>query len=133
MCPKSPPPSMADLQKSRANQGVSDEQVALYRAAKGFLVVEWVGAVLLVSSFTWLYAFGLRPGASVRSAVAVSLVLLVLGVVLWISGRNAYYRIDFLWRRKTEFFATVVASTGIVFWALFALAAFLVWRGVEFL
>ncbi len=124
---------MSDLQKSRANQAVTDEQVALYRAAKGFLTLEWVGAVLLVLSFTWLYAFGLRPGASTGSALGVALTLLVLGAVLWISGRNAYYRLDFPWRRKTEFFATVVAGAGVVFWGLFAIAAFLAWRGVEFL
>lgn len=122
-----------DLQKSRAHQTVPDETVAQYRAAKAFLAVEWLGAVLMVLSFTQLYVFGLRPGARVGLVEAVGVALLVVGGFLWISARTAYYRIDFPWRRRWEFLATVVAGAGLVFWMMFTVAALLAWRGVDFL
>ncbi len=124
---------MADLQKARAGQSVSDETVAQYRAAKVFLTLEWFGAILLVLSFTQLYVFGLQPGARVLLVEIVGAVMAIIGTLLWISARNAYYAIDFPWKRRVEFFATVVAGAGFVFWGLFFLALFLAWRGVEFL
>ena len=122
-----------DLQKSRAHQSVPDETVAQYRAAKAFLTVEWVGAVLMVLSFAQLYVFGLRPGARVGLMEGVGVALLLAGGLLWFSARSAYYRIDFPWRRRSEFLATVVAGSGLVFWGMFLVAALLVWRGIDFL
>lgn len=124
---------MSDIQKSRAGQAVSDETIAKFRAAKGFLVLEWIGALMLVGSFTQLYVFGLLPNARVLLVEIIGVVMAVLGTVLWASARNAYYAIDFPWKRRWEFFATVVAGAGFVFWLLFLVAAFLAWRGVDFL
>lgn len=131
MAPRHAP--AVDLQKSRAHQSVPEETVARYRAAKAFLTVEWLGALLMVASFAQLYVFGLRPGARVGLVEAVGVALLLVGALLWVSARNAYYRIDFPWRRRSEFLATVVAGSGLVFWGMFLVAALLAWRGVDFL
>ncbi len=121
------------MQRSRAGQSVPPETLATYTAAKGFLISEWVGATLMVYSFTHLYLFGLRPDAPVPRVLAVGVVLLVLGTVMWWRSRVYYLRLDFPWRRGAEIGASLVASTAIVFWGLFALAAFLASRGISLL
>lgn len=123
-------PDKPGMQKSRAGQSVSDETVALYTAAKGFLVAEWIGALLMLYSFTHLYVFGLRPGSDARAAVAVGVAALVVGAVVFWGARRTYMRLDFPWRRRWEVAATVFAGAAAVFWLMFALAVVLVWQGI---
>ncbi len=124
----------APMQKSRANQPVTDEQLATYRAARAFLQAEWFGAILMVASFTQLYVFILGPyGVSTRTALIIGAVMLALGAWIFWSSRKVYLSLDFPWARRWEVVASVFAATGVVFWGLFLLAAFLVWRGVEIL
>ncbi len=125
----SPTPGM---QRSRANQSVDEDTLATYTAAKGFLIAENLGALLMVYSFTHLYVFGLRPGGS-GAAVVAGVVLLVIGGLMYWRSRDYYLRLDFPWQRKWEIVATLLAASAAVFWLLFALASFLVWRGVELL
>ncbi len=121
---------MADHQKSREGQSVSDETVATYTAAKGFLIGEWFGAVLMVLSFTLLYALGLRPDADVRTIEIAGFLLFVVGTWAYWKSRGYYLALDFPWKRRWEVAATVVAGTGVVFWLMFLVALFLAWRGV---
>ncbi len=124
----------APMQKSRANQPVTDEQLATYRAARAFLQAEWFGAILMVVSFTQLYVFALGPYAvSTRAALIAGAIMLAIGAWIFWSSRTYYLRLDFPWARRWEVVATVFAATGVVFWGLFLLAACLVWRGVEIL
>lgn len=119
------------LQKSRANQGVSDELLATFTAAKGFLIATWIGAILMLISFTQLYVYGLRPGANVGASEIVGLALFILGTAIYWRSRAVYLRLDFPWRRGVEIGATLVAATAAVFWLLFIVATVLVWRGVD--
>ncbi len=118
------------MQKARQGMSVSDEQVATYTAAMGFLVAEWAGALLMVASFTQLYAYGLRPGANVTLSLVVGGVLLLAGSFMYWTNRRNYLAMEFPWRRRWEVTATIFAAAGAVFWFLFIMAAVLVWRGV---
>lgn len=121
------------MQKAREGQSVDDETLAKYTAAKGFLFAANVGALLMVYSFTHLYVFGLRPGASVPLSLAIAMVLLALGGWMYWRSRTYYLRLEFPWRRRWEVTATILAGASVVFWALFLLAWFLASRGIELL
>lgn len=108
------------MQKARAGQSVSDEELARYTAARAFLFGEWVGAVLMVASFTQLYVFLFGPlAASTPVVVGVGLGLLTLGTWMFWTNRTYYQRLDWPFRKKWEVAATVVAGSGVVFWILF--------------
>ena len=117
-------------QKSREGQSVSDETVALYTASKGFLISEWIGALLVFASFVLLYAWALRPGADATLAQGVSLVLFGLGAIMYWRSRKTYLSLDFPWKRPWEYGATVVAATGAVFWLMVLVAAALAQFGI---
>lgn len=121
------------MQKARAGQSVDDETLATYTAAKGFLFSGWIGALLMAYSFTHLYLFGLRPGASIALAYVVAIVCMALGATIWWRSRTVYLALDFPWRRGWEIGSSLIAATAGAFWLLFLLATFLVWRGVDLL
>jgi hypothetical protein len=121
------------MQKARAGQSVSDETVATYTAAKGFLISENFGALLMVYSFTHLYVFGLRPGGSTRMALTVAIVCLVLGSLMYWRSRVVYLKLDFPWQRKWEIIASLLAAAAGIFWLLFVIAAVLAAQGVSLL
>ncbi len=122
---------MKELQKSREGQSVSDETVATYTAAKGFLIGEWFGALLLLASFIQLYVFGLRPGADSDTSLGVGIALAALGAFIFWRSRGYYLSLDFPWKRPWEIGAMVVAASGGVFWLMFLLAWALVRAGIE--
>ncbi len=121
------------MQKARAGMSVDDETLAKYTAAKGFLVAEWLGALMMVYSFTHLYVVGLRPGASVPLAMTVAGVLLVVGAIVFWRSRQVYLDLEFPVHQRWEVVATLFAGAAIVFWGLFLLAMWLASRGVELL
>lgn len=118
------------FQKSREGQSVSEETVATYTAAQGFLITEWLGALVMVVSFTLLYAWGLRDGANVRLAEAVSLALMVLGTAMYWRSRKVYLSLDFPWKRGWEMAATIFAASAAVFWLFFLVALALSAAGI---
>jgi|ERR1051326_4903077 hypothetical protein len=121
---------MKKLQKARAGMAVSEETVALYTAARGFLMAEWFGASLMVASFTLLYLLTFGSQASVRVTLAVCATLLAGGgYVFWTNHRN-YTRVGFLWAKRWDNAAIVLAGAGVVFWLLFLLLELLTFLGV---
>lgn len=108
------------MQKARAGQSVSDEELARYTAARAFLFGEWAGAVLMVASFTQLYVFLFGPlAASTGVVVGVGAGLLALGAWMFWTNRTYYHRLDWPFRRRWELAATVVAGSGLLFWLMF--------------
>jgi hypothetical protein len=121
---------MKPLQKARAGMAVSEETVAAYTAARGFLMAEWFGASLMVASFTLLYLLTFGSPASPGATLAVCALLLVGGAyVFWTNHRN-YTRVGFLWAKRWDNGAIVVAGAGVVFWLLFAVLEVLTLLGV---
>jgi hypothetical protein len=121
---------MKEMQKARAGMAVSEETVAAYTAARGFLLAEWFGASLMVASFTLLYllTFGSRAGVGITLGVCLA-VLALGGYVFWTNHRN-YTRVGFLWAKRWDNGAIVLAGAGVVFWLLFALLEVLTLLGV---
>ncbi|HLF17167.1 MAG TPA: hypothetical protein VI796_07040 [Candidatus Thermoplasmatota archaeon] len=115
-------------QKSRLGQPVSEETVATYTAAQGFLVGEWVGALVMVASFTQLYVAVFGRAYSGRTALVVGAALLALGGWMFWKSHAYYKRLDFPWRRRWDAVAVVVAGSAVIFWLLFLVLAVLVWR-----
>jgi hypothetical protein len=75
-----------------------------------------------------LLTFGSR--ATVGITLATSLAMLALGAyVFWTNHRN-YTRVGFLWAKRWDNGAIVVAGSGVVFWFLFALLEVLALFGV---
>jgi len=122
---------MKELQKARAGMAVSPETVAEYRAARAFLVAEWFGASLMVASFTLLYLFTFGSQVGVPTIYAVCAAILVLGsYIFWTNHRN-YGRVGFLWAKRWDNGAIVVAGSGVIFWLLFVLLEVLTLLGVK--
>lgn len=107
-----------------------DDALALAMAAQGFLASRWLGALLMVYSFTHLYVFGLRPGASVPMALVVAAVFLLAGSAVWWRSRVYAERLEVPWAPRWAGAADLFAYTAIVFWILFLLALWLLSRGV---
>src|SRR5438477_2725643 len=107
---------MKQLQKARAGMAVSEETVASYTAARGFLLAEWFGASVMVASFTLLYLLTFGSQASTRTTLIVCALLFAGGAyVFWTNHRN-YTRVGFLWAKRWDNGAIVVAGSGAVFW-----------------
>ncbi len=117
-------------QKSREGQSVSDDTVARYTAARAFLVGEWIGAILMVGSFTQLYLVAFVFGGTVRLSVGLGLGALLLGAWMFWTNRTHYLGLNFPFRRRWEVVAVIFAGAGAVFWLLFGLLAALVWQGI---
>lgn len=123
-------PDRPAMQKARAGMAVSEETVAAYTAARGFLMAEWFGASLMVASFTLLYLLTFGSQASARTILVVCGVLLVGGsYVFWTNHRN-YAKVDFPWAKRWDTAALVTAGSGVVFWFLFVLLEVLTYFGV---
>lgn len=121
---------MKPRQKARAGQSVTDEQLATYTAARAFLFGEWVGAVLMVASFTQMFFLGLKSDRAATISLIVGLGMLVLGGFIFWTNRTYFLRLGVGWRKKWEVAAVIVAGSGVVFWLLFGLLAVLVWNGI---
>lgn len=123
-------PKAREMQKARAGMAVTEETVAAYTAARGFLMAEWFGASLMVASFTLLYLLTFGSDASARATLTACGLLLAGGsFVFWTNHRN-YTKVGFLWAKKWDTGALLVAGTGVVFWLLFLLLEVLTYFGV---
>lgn len=123
-----------ERRRSWHHQSVDDETLAKYTAARAFLFAEWIGALMMVASFTVLYWLILaRSELGGPGVLALSIALLILGTVLYWRNRTIYYSLDFPFRKRLEVVATVLAGSAGIFWLLFVILAVLVWRGVPIL
>jgi hypothetical protein len=119
------------MQKARAGMSVSEETVALYGAARAFLIGEWIGALLMLSSFTLLYLLYAATAWSPKSILIATLGLMGVGTVAYLRSRAYYQRIAFPYAPRAHLGALLVAGSAVVFWLLFALLEILVGLGVE--
>ena len=121
--------------RSRFGQEVPADTVALYSAARAFLLGEWFGGALMVASFTLLYLFAFAPSRSggLGPAVAACLAILALGTAIYLRSRTYYRRIGFDYAPKWHRAAVLLAGAAGIFWLLFALLAVLTWLGVPVL
>lgn len=108
----------------------SDDDVAAYAAARGFLLAEWFGAVLMVASFTLLYLLAFGAHASPAVTYTVCAVLLGLGTAVYLRSRAYYQRIGADIAPRSHGIAAVVAGSAGIFWLLFLLLVGLAWLGV---
>lgn len=109
---------------------VTDEQLATYTAARAFLFGEWVGAILMVASFTQLFFLGLRSDEAATWSLILGLAMLALGGFMFWRNRTYFLRLGVDWRRRWEVTAIIVAGSGVVFWLLFGLLSLLTALGV---
>ena len=77
-------PERRAMQKARAGMAVSEETVAAYTAARGFLMAEWFGASLMVASFTLLYLLTFGSRAAVGTTLGFTALGPYEGVILYI-------------------------------------------------
>ena len=124
----------ARVQKARAGMSVTEETVAAYTAARGFLMGAWFGASMSCASIGMLYMLTVPTfGVSGPVAFAVSLAFFVVGGYVYWTNHTYYRRLDFPWAKRWDTGALVVAGAGAVFWLLFALLATLAWMGIRVL
>lgn len=117
-------------QKARAGMSVSDEDRAKYTAARVFLQGQWLGAILMVVSFSQLYWFtftGTGPGSTWTLIIGLA----ILGAGGWVFWKNRKYseQLDYPIFPKQEFAAVVTAGAGVVFWLLFLVLAVMTYFG----
>lgn len=111
----------------------SDEDIATYSAARGFLVAEWFGATLMVASFTLLYLFAFGARIEARVTYAVCIALLVVGTAVFLRSRKYYERVGADIAPRSHGVAAVVAGSAGIFWLLFLLLIVLALLGVPLL
>lgn len=109
---------------------VTDSDVALYGAARGFLLGQWLGACLMVASFTLLYLLPLAAGASTAVTYLTAAAFLAVGTFLFAASRSAYGRLDWDIAPRLRGVAAVVAGSAGIFWLLVLLLVALAWLGV---
>jgi hypothetical protein len=126
------PKNPGGRKRSRLNMAVSDETLALYSAARGFLLAEWFGALLLVASFTLLYLL-YAQGHDLRVVLGVSLGCLVLGTWIFWRSRRVYQGLSFNYSPRLHTLAGVTAASGAIFWLLFAVLLVLTYAKVPVL
>jgi hypothetical protein len=121
-------------QRAHAHQGVPDDTVASYAAARGFLLAEWFGASLAVASFTLLYLLAFaNPGVNGTVDLAVCLALLAVAALIYLRSRTYYERIGFDYAPRWHIGALVVAGAAGIFWLLFAFLLALAYFGYPLL
>lgn len=113
--------------------GPTDDDVATYSAARGFLVAEWFGALLMVASFTFLYVLPFAAGAGLGGTYATCALLLTIGSAIFLRSRRYYQRVGVDVAPRTHAIAAVVAGSAGIFWLLFALLFVLALLGVPLL
>ncbi len=129
-------------QKARAGMAVTEETVAKYTAARGFLYGEWFGASLMAASIALVYLLAGCPkgaaascttgsGVSPTWAIGSSLVVFALGAWVFLSNHRYYKRLDFPWAKRWDTAAIVLGGSGAIFWLLFGLLVFLARLGVR--
>ena len=116
------------VQKSRAGQRPDDATLATYTAARAFLYAEWLGSVLMLASFTQLYAVGLG-GGSPRVAWLLGAALMLVGSWMFLANRQYYERLEWPWRRRWHVVAGLMAATAALFWAMVLVATWMTWEG----
>lgn len=116
--------------RSRHNQPVEDDVMAKYTAARAFLFAEWVGALMMVASFTLLYWLSFS-GAAIGGpgTLALSILLMIFGGVLFWRNRTIYESLEFPFRKKWEIAAMLVAGSAVIFWLMFVVLLVAVWLG----
>lgn len=132
----SPEPSADGSGPARKRSGAtapSDDDVATYSAARGFLVAQWFGATLMVASFTLLYLFAFGAHVDARVTYAVCITLLVLGTAIFLRSRKYYERVGADIAPRSHGMAAVVAGSAGIFWLLFLLLVVLALLGVPLL
>ena len=122
----------AARKRSRLNMTVPDDTIAKYTMARGFLIGEWIGALLIVASFTLLYVL-YAQGHDARFALTISLVTGIIGTIAFWRSRKIYRSLDFPYAPKWEAVANVTAASGAIFWMLFATLMILTYAGIQVL
>lgn len=113
---------------------VVDDTVAAYSAARAFLLGEWFGASLMVTSFTLLYLFSFAGhGVSVAVEVSVCAAILALGTFVYFRSKRYYERVGFDYAPRWHAAAIVVAGSAGIFWLLLAFLLVLTFFGVDVL
>lgn len=120
-----------EMQKARAGMSVSDETVALYGAARAFLIGEWFGALVMLASFTLLYLLYAATNWTGKSILIACVGLMAVGSLAYLRSRSYYTRMDFHYAPKAHVGALLVAGSAAIFWLLFGLLELLVALGVE--
>lgn len=134
LAPESAPSAASRGRKrSGGNLQVPDDTVASYSAARAFLLGEWFGASLAVSSFTLLYLFAFGGHGDTRTGFIACIALLVVGSWAYLRSRAYYGRVGFDYAPRWHLAALVVAGSAGIFWLLFALLTALTWMGVPVL
>jgi hypothetical protein len=141
VAPTTPGPASAGSASSAVPSGrqrsggtsPSDDDVARYAAARGFLIAEWFGAVLMVASFTFLYLLPFAAGAGVGGTYTTCALLLTIGAAIFLRSRRYYQRIGADIAPRTHAIAAVVAGSAGIFWLLFVLLLSLALFGVPLL
>lgn len=124
-------PSGSDGQAGRpAPALVSEGEVAAFAAARGFLVAEWFGALLLVASFALLYVLAFGAHASPAVTYTTCGILLVAGAGFFLRSRTYYARVGLDIAPRSHAIAAVVAGSAGIFWLLFAILVGLAWLGI---
>lgn len=106
-----------------------EDAMALLTAARGFLLGEWFGAVLLLISFTQLYLAIAGHYYPPPAALGIGGLVAVTGAVVYLQSRRYYLRLDTNWGRRSHNAAAVTAGAGAIFWLLFLVLMVLVWNG----
>lgn len=118
--------------RSRLNMAVPDDTLAKYTLARGFLIGEWLGALLIVASFTLLYVL-YAEGYDPAVVLGISLALGLVGAAAFWRSRRVYRGLDFNYAPKWEVVANLVAASGAIFWLLFGILLALFAAGIPVL
>lgn len=129
----SAPSAVPSGRKRSGGTAPSDDDVAAYGAARGFLLAEWSGAVLMVASFTFLYLLPFAAGAGLAATYTTCALLLVLGSAVFLRSRSYYQRMGADIAPRSHAIAAVVAGSAGIFWLLFLFLIALALLGVSLL
>lgn len=110
-----------------------DAALARLTAARGFLAAEWLGAILMLVSFTQLYFVVLGRLGSGALGLGVGLFTMAIGSFVFVRSRGYYHRLEFPYKPRWHTAAYVVAGSAAIFWLLFAIIALLVYLDVPVL
>lgn len=121
--PDAPPVSAPRVGRKRSRHAspVPERTVALYTAARAFLYAEWLGALLLVASFSLLYFLTFAAKWSGPMTLLVSIGTGLVGAAIFWTARTSYRALEFPWAKRWEAVANLFAASAGIFWLLFLL------------
>ncbi|MEK6976060.1 MAG: hypothetical protein AABY18_06930 [Candidatus Thermoplasmatota archaeon] len=128
-----PAPPAASGRRRSGGTAPTDDEVAAFSAARGFLLAEWFGAVLMVASFTFLYLLPFAAGAGLAGTYTTCALLLAIGSAIYLRSRRYYQRIGADIAPRMHAIAAFVAGSAGIFWLLFLLLIVLTLFGVPLL